>query len=66
MEPIPAASGNGSLDLSCCPRANVSDHLHKLVGLAATSDEPILILADGREVGLVTKRQLLRSIQGNG
>ena len=66
MEPIPAEVGNGSLNLSSCPRADVSDHLHTLVGLAAATDDPILIVADGREVGLVTKRQLLRSIQGNG
>ena len=66
MEPIAAATGNGLLDLACCPRADVSDRLNALVGVAATTEEPIVIVADGREVGLVTKRQLLRSIQGNG
>ena len=66
MEPIPATACNGSVDLSRWPTADVSDHLNKLVGLAATTEEPILIMAEGRQVGLVTKRRLLRSIQGNG
>jgi glycine betaine/proline transport system ATP-binding protein len=66
MEPIAEASCKGSLDLACCPRADISDRLNTLVGLAATTDEPIVIEAEGREVGVVTKRQLLRSIQGNG
>jgi glycine betaine/proline transport system ATP-binding protein len=65
MEPINPRSLNGSLDLSRCPRADVSADLDTLVGLAADSDSPIVIVADGQDVGLVTTRRLLRGIQGS-
>ena len=40
------------------------DKLNELVDLAVGTDHPILIAADGRPVGVVTKRALLRGIQG--
>ncbi len=61
MEPIDGQLGT---DFRLCPRANVMADLNALVDLAAETDHPIVIVAEGREVGLVTKRQLFRGIQG--
>src|SRR5215475_8633222 len=62
MEPIDGH--RDALDLRLCPQANVTADLNTLVDLAAETDHPIVIVDDGREVGLVTKRQLFRGIQG--
>jgi glycine betaine/proline transport system ATP-binding protein len=62
MEPIDGQ--RGAVDFGLCPRADATADLNALVDLAAESEHPIVIVADGREVGLVTKRQLFRGIQG--
>src|SRR5262245_16059812 len=62
MEPIDGH--RDAFDLRLCPQANVMADLNTLVDLAAETDHPIVIVDDGREVGLVTKRQLFRGIQG--
>jgi glycine betaine/proline transport system ATP-binding protein len=46
------------------PVAAPTDKLNRLVDLAVGTEHPILIKADGAEVGVVTKRALLRGIQG--
>jgi glycine betaine/proline transport system ATP-binding protein len=65
MEPIDGHAGNSTVDFRLCPRADVLADLNALVDLAVETDQPIVIVADGREVGLVTKRRLLRGIQGS-
>jgi glycine betaine/proline transport system ATP-binding protein len=47
-----------------CPRAHSDDDLNVLIDVAADTDLPIIITANGRDVGLVSKRRLLRGIQG--
>ena len=64
MEPIDDHAGLDCVDRQLCPRANVDDDLNTLVDLAADTDLPIIVAANGRDVGLVTKRRLLRGIQG--
>ena len=44
--------------------ARPEDKLNTLVDLAVGSDSPIRIEAEGRTVGVVTRRALLRGIQG--
>lgn len=46
------------------PVAHPEDKLNTLVDLAVGTEHPILIVADGGPVGVVTKRALLRGIQG--
>jgi hypothetical protein len=46
-------------------RANVNTDLDGLVDLAAETDHHIIIEDRGVTVGVVTKRGLLRGIQGN-
>lgn len=47
-----------------CPQAGPDDDLDTLVGLAVDQDKPIVIMDDGKAVGVVTKDALLRGIQG--
>ncbi len=46
------------------PVARPEDKLNALVDLAIGTDHPIVVRADGVNVGVVTKRALLRGIQG--
>ena len=50
--------------LEGCPTAGPEDDLDTLVGLAVDQDRPIVIMDDSTPVGVVTKDDLLRGIQG--
>ena len=66
MEPPEAyAAQHGVIDERVCPRASPDDSLNRLTDLAVGSPHPILVVADGKTVGIVTGRTLLRGIQGN-
>ena len=54
----------GADDMTEWPRARAGDKLNALVDLAVGTDHPIVIVEDGAPVGIVTKRALLRGIQG--
>jgi len=65
MQPLAAyVQANGPQDTSAWPVGKPNDNLNELVDLAVGTDHPILIAADGAAVGVVTKRALLRGIQG--
>ncbi|MFC0198828.1 quaternary amine ABC transporter ATP-binding protein [Paracoccus rhizosphaerae] len=51
-------------DMSMWPVARAEDKLNALVDLAVGTEHPILIKEQGQTVGVVTKRALLRGIQG--
>ena len=55
---------NGETDIASWPIARPEDKLNALVDLAIGTDHPILVQADGNNIGVVTKRALLRGIQG--
>lgn len=55
---------NGPQNHGLWPVAHPGDKLNELVDLAVNTDHPILIAADGQPVGVVSKRALLRGIQG--
>lgn len=55
---------SGHQDTAPWPIARPEDKLNELVDLAVGTEHPILIVADDRPVGVVTKRALLRGIQG--
>ncbi|MFZ1470622.1 MAG: glycine betaine/L-proline ABC transporter ATP-binding protein [Paracoccaceae bacterium] len=55
---------NGQADTMHWPVARPEDKLNALVDLAIGTDHPILVQADGANIGVVTKRALLRGIQG--
>ncbi|WP_343080905.1 glycine betaine/L-proline ABC transporter ATP-binding protein [Ostreiculturibacter nitratireducens] len=55
---------NGGADPADWPVARPEDKLNTLVDLAIGTDHPILVQADGANVGVVTKKALLRGIQG--
>jgi glycine betaine/proline transport system ATP-binding protein len=55
---------NGAAGTGDWPVARPEDKLNALVDLAVGTDHPILVQADGANVGVVTKRALLRGIQG--
>jgi len=50
--------------LKNCPQAGPEDDLDTLVGLSVNQDKPVVIMDDGKAVGVVTKDALLRGIQG--
>ena len=52
------------LELGQCPRADQNADLDHLIDLAVEYDRPILVTDQGTVVGVVTKRLLLRGIQG--
>ncbi|MEM6305156.1 MAG: glycine betaine/L-proline ABC transporter ATP-binding protein [Pseudomonadota bacterium] len=47
-----------------CLQAGTEDDLDTLIGQAVNSDKPLMIMADGQPVGVVSKDMLLRAIQG--
>jgi glycine betaine/proline transport system ATP-binding protein len=55
---------NGGADLFTWPVARPEDKLNTLVDLAVGTESPILIKSGDQPVGVVTKRALLRGIQG--
>ena len=59
------AAQHGEIDETACPRASPDDSLDRLTDLAVGSPHPILVVSDGRTVGIVSGRTLLRGIQGN-
>ena len=50
--------------LEGCPTAGPEDDLDTLVGLAVDQERPIVIMDDSTPIGVVTKDDLLRGIQG--
>ncbi len=65
MQPLDQyARTNGPQDTSGWPVAAPGDKLNELVDLAVGTDHPILIRAGDESIGVVTKRALLRGIQG--
>ena len=65
MQPLAQYEGaNGPQNTAAWSVAQPGDKLNTLVDLAVGSDHPILIKSDGQTVGVVTRRALLRGIQG--
>ena len=58
------AATHGPIDEAACPIAVPDDSLDRLVDLATGSRHPIVVVADGQTVGVVTNQALLRGIQG--
>jgi len=66
MRPLDSYQSDGAaVDLSNAPRADENATLDELIDLALDGDRPVVITAAGRAVGVVSKTQLLRSIQGD-
>lgn len=66
MQPLAAYEATkGTLNANGCPRAQLSDDLDRLADLSIDTDHPVLVEDGGKVVGVVTKRALLRGIQGH-
>ena len=61
LEPLESFNGN----LEGAPRADEGADLDQLINHAVGTDKPIVITADGQDIGVVTKARLLRGIQGS-
>ena len=55
----------GVLNRERCPRATPRDNLDRLTEISIESDHAILVEQDGNVLGVVSKRALLRGIQGH-
>ena len=64
MQPYEKYCSAGGPPPDECPMAGPEDDLDTLVGLAVDQERPIIIIDDRRPVGVVTKDDLLRGIQG--
>jgi glycine betaine/proline transport system ATP-binding protein len=65
MEPLEAyVRRNGPVDLAGWPEAHPDHSLHALVDLSIATHHPIIVTADGKPVGVVSKNALLRGIKG--
>ena len=66
MQPVERyrARADALTTLEGCPTAGPEDDLDTLVGLAVDQDKPIVIMDDSTAIGVVTKDDLLRGIQG--
>ena len=60
LEPLDSFDG----DLSAAPRADEGADLDQLIDHAVGTDLPVVITANGEDIGLVSKPRLLRGIQG--
>ena len=60
MEPLNAYRGT----LEGSPRAEENADLDQLIDLAVATDRPIVVTKEGLDVGVISKPQLLRGIQG--
>lgn len=50
--------------LDQCPTADPEDNLDTLISLAVDQDNPIIIVGEGKPIGVVTKDMLLHGIKG--
>lgn len=57
-------AANGKVEFSECPVAAPGDNLDALVNMSVDTNHPIIVSSDNQVVGIVTKRALLRGIQG--
>ncbi len=65
MEPIEAYRAENGGDLADAPRARDDTDLDGLINLAVEADKPIVVVdGEGTEIGVITRRALLRGIQG--
>ena len=64
MEPIGSVGADGQSALSHAPRVAADSHLDNLIDLVCECDGPIVVMECDKAVGVITKRALLRGIQG--
>lgn len=64
MHPLSELSPAARADLGTAPRAPAGATLHELINLACESDQPIVIVDNGTEAGVVDKRTLLQGVLG--
>ncbi|WP_293572695.1 glycine betaine/L-proline ABC transporter ATP-binding protein [Phaeobacter sp.] len=57
---------NGPTNTDAWPEAHPDHSLDELVTLSISTKHPVVVKADGKTVGIVTKNSLLRGIQGHG
>ncbi len=65
MEPIDAyRARKGAFDIDACSEAHPDHSLNQLVDLSIGTQHPIIVIADGKPLGVVTKNALLRGVKG--
>lgn len=65
MKPVEAhQTGYTDDELKDCPTTHPEADLDLLIDIMVDTDKPILVVENGKSVGVVTKRSLLRGIQG--
>ncbi len=65
MEPLASYEQRfGPVDRNGCPVAAPDDSLDTLLNLSIETEHPIIVSTEGKPVGIVSKRALLRGIQG--
>jgi len=62
MQPLPS---DGSVLAKEATRVSGEQDLDALIDLSVASEQPLIVVEDGRDVGLIDKTTLLRGIQGS-
>ncbi len=55
---------HGTPDVDHCPQATPEQSLNELINLSITTQAPVIIHANGKPIGVVTKNLLLRAVKG--
>ncbi len=64
MQPIEAYIATHGNYLNNAPRVSANADLNQLIDVVVDTEKPLVVIDDERPVGVITKRAILRAIQG--
>jgi glycine betaine/proline transport system ATP-binding protein len=64
MQPIEAYNATHGNDLNNAPRVPANADLNQLIDVVVDTEQPLVVIDDERPIGVITKRAILRAIQG--
>ncbi len=64
MQPLEAYAAAHGNDLNGAPRVSIDADLDQLIDVVVDTEQPLVVVDDERPVGVITKRAILRAIQG--
>jgi glycine betaine/proline transport system ATP-binding protein len=64
MQPIDVYQSSNKEELTDSPQVTLDANLNHLIDAAIDTEKPLVVVEHGRPVGVITKRAILRAIQG--
>ena len=65
MQPLDAFTAAHGSDLNEAPRVHANADLDQLIDAIVDTEQPLVVIDDDKPVGVVTKRAILRAVQGH-